>query len=153
MDKLSGLNLDSPEIKSLTSQLDRDRLPIIANLLVDAIKLLDCYSVGAKNLGIEVPAFIINTGLFCYMPRIILFGDDRILMDEYCPFKRECVKIVRAKNIVVAFTDHNGRRLVRDLEGIESRYFQHEVDNILNIDFRTRASHAARIKADKRKLH
>lgn len=153
MEKIKALNLDTPEIKSLTSQMEHVMLPKVADILVKAIKVLDSYSVGAPSLGLDIPAFIINTGLFCYKGKVVLYGDTRVLMEEYCPFKKESVKILRPASIIAAFTTHDGRRIVRDLEGIEARYFQHELDNISGIDFRTRASNAARIKAKKRQLH
>lgn len=153
MDKLKSLNLDSPEIKSLTLQVERDMLIKIAEILSKALFLLDSYSVSAPSLGLDIPAFLLPQGLFCYMPKVILYGDTRKAMLEYCPFKKESVSIVRSTSIVVGFTNARGERVVRDLDDIQARYFQHELDSLLGIDFRTRATNAARIKAIKRKLH
>jgi len=141
------------EIKDLTKQIEHGMLLTIAGVMSNYLKLVPAYSVNSKQLDIPTQAFMVNTGLFCIKPRIILFGDTKVKMEEYSSVSRNSVMIRRAETIVAGYTNYNGDRVVRDLYGIEARYFQHEVDNLNEFDWKTRGSPTAQLNAVKRTLH
>jgi len=142
-----------PEINFLTSQFEYGMLFKIAEVLADYLLLTKAYSVNAKQLGMTSNSFMIMGGLFCHNPKVILYGSNRVKMDEYSSAAREHIAISRPESIVVGYNNFKGERVVRDLVGIESRYFQHELDNLSGIDWRTRATPNERLKAVKRVLH
>jgi peptide deformylase len=125
----------------------------LAETLNKYVTLVDCYSVNAPQLGLQVRAFMLNTGLFCYKPKIVLFGSTRIAMDEYSSQSKESVLISRPATIVAAYTNYKNERVLRDLDGVEARYYQHEIDNLMGISWKTRATQTALINAKKRVLH
>jgi peptide deformylase len=151
--KIDNQNLDASEIKDLTKQVERDMLLQIAETMSNYIQLVQCYSVNAKQLGIPADAFMINSGLFCFKPKIILYGSDRVKMLEYSSISKESIEIYRPGSVVAGYVNYHGDRVVRDLYGVEARYFQHEIDNLSGNDWKNRATQAARIKATKVVLH
>lgn len=146
-------NLETLEIKDLTSESDRAKVVEIAGSLIEYIKRTNSYSIGAKHLGYDLPAFAIYPNFFYIYPRILMLGDTRRKMTEYCSLTRTSIDIVRPSQVLVGFTTWQGERVVKDLSGIEARYFQHECDKLVGIDFRTKATPREQIKAVKRVLH
>lgn len=141
------------EIKLLTLEFERDMLTKVAEALYSYIDKVSCYSIGTKHLGIPTEAFMISTGLFCFKPRVLVYSPTRVKMDEYSSISRESIPITRPAGVIASYINHLGNKVVRDLDGVEARYFQHELDVMHNIDWRTRATQVARLNAAKRVLH
>lgn len=146
-------NLNPPEILDLTLQIERAMLQKVAEELQSYLIKTGAPSISAFTLRIPCEAFMINTGLFCYKPKILLHGATRVKMDEYSAIEKETIGIRRPETIVAGYTNYHGNRVVRDLYGIEARYYQHEIDRMMNVDWRTRATQYDRINAVKRVLH
>lgn len=151
MDDESSKSNVLSEINNLTSQFKSVMLLKLAETFADYLSKTDHMSVSASDLGLTYPAFMVRGGLFCYDPKIILFGANKVKDLEYG--RKAVVKIKRADSIVVAYTNFKNERVVRDLVGTEARYFQHEVDKLSGMDWRTRATQKDQIDAIKRVLH
>lgn len=67
----------------------------------------------------------------CINPEVLAFSDDTSVMEEGClsiPFIGVPVK--RPNKVQVAYYDVNGKRIEEELDGIDSRCFQHELDHL-----------------------
>ena len=67
----------------------------------------------------------------------ILVGDNDLVEDqEGClSFPNLCLKVPRHNKISAMYLDNTGKRCIIELEGIDSRCFQHELDHLDGITF------------------
>jgi peptide deformylase len=66
-----------------------------------------------------------------------MFGDnDKIEGEEGClSFPNLWLKVARHNKITASYLDSTGKQCIIELEGIDSRCFQHELDHLNGITF------------------
>ena len=66
-----------------------------------------------------------------FNPKIISFSKERIVMEEGClSLPEQFADIERPKKIVLEFLDNNNKLIKKEVDGVESRILQHEIDHL-----------------------
>ena len=72
----------------------------------------------------------------CFNPRIMLGDNDKLDNEEGClSFPNLWLKVQRHNKITAAYLDNTGKQCIIELEGLDSRCFQHELDHLEGITF------------------
>jgi len=118
----------------------------------DMVKLmLDENGMGlaANQIGITKRFFAIGHEAFdtmskpaiIYNPKILKSSKDKVIDLEGClSFKDVWVKVERPRKVEVQYELSNGQIHMAELDGMESKCFQHEVDHLDGITFDKRVS-------------
>ena len=118
----------------------------------DMVKLmLDEIGMGlaANQIGITKRFFAIGHESFdtmskpaiIYNPKILKSSKDKVIDLEGClSFKNVWLKVERPRKVEVQYELSNGQIHMAELDGMESKCFQHEVDHLDGITFDKRVS-------------
>ena len=118
----------------------------------DVIKLmLDEHGVGlaANQIGITKRFFAIGHESFdtitkpaiIWNPKIIKFSKEKVIDVEGClSFMDVWIKVERPRKVEVQYELSNGQTHIHELDGMESKCFQHELDHLDGITFNKRVS-------------
>ena len=72
----------------------------------------------------------------CFNPWIMIGDNDLINGEEGClSFPNLWIKVERHNKITAAYLDNTGKQCIIELEGIDSRCFQHELDHLDGVTF------------------
>ena len=115
----------------------------IAEILLEHVKEYKGIGLSANQIGLPYRVFILvgNPSMVCFNPRIVSSGNNVILTEEGClTFPGLYVRIKRPEEVRVRYVDENGETQTRQLTGLTSRCFQHELDHLDGIDYTKRAS-------------
>ena len=132
----------------------------------DMVKLmLDENGMGlaANQIGITKRFFAIGHEAFdtmskpaiIYNPKILKSSKDKVIDLEGClSFRNVWLKVERPRKVEVQYELSNGKTHMAELDGMESKCFQHEVDHLDGITFDKRVSklkwEMAKKKAEKK---
>ena len=116
--------------------------------------------LAANQLGITKRFFAIGSETFdkfkkpaiIWNPSIVRESEEKTLDEEGClSFIGMFIKVLRAEKVLVRWQNLKGETLMQNLNGMDSKCFQHEVDHLNGITFNTKVS---RLKWDmaKKKL-
>ena len=156
-------------LQTSTAWADGDRIQGYADIEQfeqDMIKLmLDERGMGlaANQIGITKRFFAIGHESFdtmskpaiIYNPKILKSSKDKVIDLEGClSFKNVWLKVERPRKVEVQYELSNGQIHMAELDGMESKCFQHEVDHLDGITFDKRVSklkwEMAKKKAEKK---
>ena len=66
-----------------------------------------------------------------FNPEIISYSNEKIIMEEGClSLPEQFAEIERPKKISLKYLDDENKIIVRDVEGVEARILQHEIDHL-----------------------
>jgi peptide deformylase len=72
----------------------------------------------------------------CFNPWIMFGDNDKIDDNEGClSFPNLWLKVPRHKKITAAYLDNTGKQCIIELEGLDARCFQHELDHLDGVTF------------------
>ena len=72
----------------------------------------------------------------CFNPWIMFGNNDFVTGEEGClSFPNLWLKVERHNKITAAYLDNTGKQCIIELEGIDARCFQHELDHLDGITF------------------
>jgi peptide deformylase len=98
--------------------------------------MLSQHGIGlaANQIGMNLRLFVMQVNgrtRFCFNPEILDKHTELITMAEGCLsfLGKQCI-LQRPDRIRVQYQDHRGSWIQDDLEGIESRCYQHELDHL-----------------------
>jgi peptide deformylase len=102
--------------------------------MIQFMKSKQGIGLSANQIGINLRLFVMQVEgrtRFCFNPEIQEQGTELITMAEGCLsyLGKQC-KLQRPDRIRVQYQDHRGSWIQDDLEGLESRCFQHELDHL-----------------------
>jgi peptide deformylase len=115
----------------------------LAILLVDAMRKNNGIGLAANQLGLPYRVFAMEgePALVCFNPKIIMPGNEIVLLEEAClTFSGLYIKVKRPRDIRVRFTGPDGQVYTRTFTGMSARVFQHELDHLDGIFMHDRAS-------------
>ena len=116
---------DAEEVEQKMFELMRASKAI--GLAANQVGLLDRVFVMRLNNGTEIG---------CFNPEIISYAKDSVEGEEGClSFKNLWIKVKRYSKITASYLDNTGKQCIIELEGIDSRCFQHELDHLNGITF------------------
>ena len=71
----------------------------------------------------------VNYNLF--NPEIISYSQEKIFMEEGClSLPEQFAKIERSKKILIKYLDDNNHSVMKEVDGVEARILQHEIDHL-----------------------
>ena len=107
----------------------RDTLSRMARLMYDASGI----GLAAPQVGISASLIVVDTGSGLYKlvnPRIAKRQGRQVLEEGCLSVPGVCIKVKRAKRVVVKALDENGKSLTVEAEGLLACVFQHEIDHL-----------------------
>ena len=96
--------------------------------------------LAANQVGLLRRVFVMRTAdgreFGCFNPEITSGDDALVEAEEGClSFPELWLKIKRHTKITAAYLDNTGKQCIIELEGIDARCFQHELDHLDGITF------------------
>jgi len=96
--------------------------------------------LAANQVGLLRRVFVLKLQdgreLGCFNPWIMFGDNDKIEDNEGClSFPNLWLKVKRHNKITAAYLDNTGKDCIIELDGIDSRCFQHELDHLEGITF------------------
>ena len=113
---------------------------VIEREMLAIMKASNGIGLAANQVGLLRRIFVLKLQdgreLGCFNP-YILFGDNDLINDqEGClSFPNLWLKVPRHNKITAAYLDNTGKDCIIELDGIDSRCFQHELDHLDGITF------------------
>jgi peptide deformylase len=113
---------------------------IVEQEMLAIMKASNGIGLAANQVGLLRRVFVLKLHdgreLGCFNP-YILFGDNDLINDqEGClSFPNLWLKVPRHNKITAAYLDNTAKQCIIELEGIDSRCFQHELDHLDGITF------------------
>jgi len=113
---------------------------VIEREMLALMKASNGIGLAANQVGLLRRVFVMRTQdgreFGCFNPWI-LFGDNDFKEgDEGClSFPNLWLKVKRHNKITAAYLDNTGKKCIIELEGIDARCFQHELDHLDGITF------------------
>jgi peptide deformylase len=107
----------------------RDILSQMARLMYDASGI----GLAAPQIGISESMIVIDigSGLYKLINPLIAKRQGRQVLEEGClSVPGVCIKVPRARQVVVKALDENGKNLTIEAEGLLACVFQHEIDHL-----------------------
>ncbi len=116
-----------------------DELRNTLNEMVKTMRLANGIGLAANQVGIGKRFFVLEIDdeiTKVVNPEILSFGEEMVEFQEGCLSIPGIFKnVLRPESIVVRYQDENGNFVERELNGLKSRAFQHELDHIDGILF------------------
>jgi peptide deformylase len=107
----------------------RDILSQMARLMYDASGI----GLAAPQIGISESMIVVDIGSGLYKlinPRIAKRQGQQVLEEGCLSVPGVCIKVKRARRVVVKALDENGKDLAIEAEGLLACVFQHEIDHL-----------------------
>ena len=113
---------------------------VVENEMMDLMKSKNAIGLAANQVGILRRVFVMRTQdgreFGCFNPEIVSYTTDPVDGEEGClSFPNLWLKIKRHNKITAAYLDNAGKQCIIELEGIDARCFQHELDHLDGITF------------------
>ena len=125
---------------------------VLINALFETMKSHKGVGLAAPQVGINEQIFVVDTGkdTFAVVNPKIIKSEGKDVTEEGClSIPHLHVKVKRAKEILVEFTDENNRRYRAEVSGLTAKVFQHENDHLngkLIVDYLPPAERARVLK-------
>jgi peptide deformylase len=96
--------------------------------------------LAANQVGLLRRVFVLKLQdgreLGCFNPWIMFGDNDKIEDHEGClSFPNLWLKVKRSPKITAAYLDNTGKQCIIELEGLDARCFQHELDHLDGVTF------------------
>ena len=126
-----------------------DNIELFERDLITLMKMQNGLGLAANQIGITKRFFAIGHDSFdtfkkpaiIWNPSVIKFSKEKVIDLEGClSFKNIFVKVERPKKIEVQYETTQGKTRFAELDGMESKCFQHELDHLEGITFNKRVS-------------
>ena len=118
----------------------------VANDLINTMKENNGMGLAANQVGLSKRVFAIKLTTFpepvvMFNPRIISASDETATAEEGClSFPNLWLDVKRPKSIVSEYFDKSGKECKIELNNIDARCFQHELDHLDGICFTDKVS-------------
>ena len=133
-----------PEITAYTEPESRKEL---LDNMIETMRHYGGIGLSANQVGIPIRMFVFGdtkSYIPCFNPRIIESSEEKVAIEEGClSYPGLFVKIFRSEEITVTFEDENFELHKETFNGLASRIFQHEMDHMNGVDFRSLAGRVA----------
>jgi len=101
--------------------------------------------LSANQIGLDAKVFVmgdsVENSTMCINPTVLQYTEDTVVDVEGClSFPNVFVKIKRPKEILAQYWDENLKECVVKIEGYSAKCYLHEMDHLLGITFKDRAS-------------
>jgi peptide deformylase len=140
---LTLLKEDDPILKQQAEMWDfknHVNAAVIEREMLELMKASNGIGLAANQVGLLRRVFVIQLKdgreLGCFNPWIMFGDNDFITSDEGClSFPNLWLKVPRHNKITAAYLDNTGKNCIIELEGLDARCFQHELDHLNGVTF------------------
>ena len=113
---------------------------VIEREMLEIMRANNGIGLAGNQVGLLRRVFVIKLAngreLGCFNPWIMIGDNDLINGEEGClSFPNLWLKVERHNKITAAYLDNTGKQCIIELEGIDSRCFQHELDHLDGVTF------------------
>jgi len=112
--------------------------------LIEKMEQLKGVGLSANQVGLPFRVFVMGLPgnyFACFNPKIIGASKEKTIIKEGClSLPGVVVALSRPAAVAVSYQDENGTAVVKELEGIGARVFQHEYDHMEGRNFMMLAS-------------
>jgi len=131
-------------VSSTDWDFTKDDPSLVQNQLLEIMEAKNGIGLAANQVGLNKRAFAIGSEHMSYFrvpevvfnPKIIYSSDETVLYREGClSFPDLWIEVKRPKEISVEYFNHKGEINRAELDGLDSRCFQHEYDHLDGICF------------------
>jgi len=122
------------------NSVDSEYLANLEQNMIDLMVNSNGIGLAANQIGMLKRVFVIQTQdgkrFGCFNPAILLGDGDSIEGNEGClSFPNLWLKVKRYQKITAMYLDNAGEKRIIELEGIDARCFQHELDHLDGVCF------------------
>ena len=134
---------DDPILKQSADPWDFDdhvNAAVIEREMIELMKSSNGMGLAGNQVGLLRRVFVMRTTdgreFGCFNPWIMFGDNDFITGDEGClSFTNLWLKVPRHNKITASYLDNAGKPCIIELEGLDARCFQHELDHLNGITF------------------
>lgn len=134
---------DDPILKQSADPWDFDdhvNAAVIEREMIELMKSSNGIGLAGNQVGLLRRVFVMRTTdgreFGCFNPWIMFGDNDFITGDEGClSFTNLWLKVPRHNKITASYLDNAGKPCIIELEGLDARCFQHELDHLNGITF------------------
>ena len=113
---------------------------VIEREMLELMRACNAIGLAGNQVGLLRRIFVMRTAdgreLGCFNPWIMIGDNDLIHSEEGClSFPNLWLKVPRHNKITAAYLDNTGKQCIIELEGIDARCFQHELDHLDGVTF------------------
>ena len=134
---------DDPVLKQRAENWDFENhvnAAVIEQEMLELMKASNAIGLAGNQVGLLRRVFVMRTQdgrqFGCFNPYIMFGDNDLINGEEGClSFPNLWLKIERHNKITAAYLDNTGKQCIIELEGIDARCFQHELDHLDGVTF------------------
>jgi len=113
---------------------------VVEREMLDTMNSFNGIGLAANQVGLLRRVFVMKLQdgreLGCFNPWIMFGDNDKIDDEEGClSFPNLWLKVARHNKITASYLDNTGKPCIIELEGLDARCFQHELDHLDGITF------------------
>ena len=113
---------------------------VIEREMLDLMRTNNAIGLAGNQVGLLRRVFVMKLTdgreIGCFNPWIMFGDNDKIEGDEGClSFTNLWLKVKRDNKITAAYLDNTGKQCIIELEGLDARCFQHELDHLDGVTF------------------
>jgi peptide deformylase len=113
---------------------------VIERDMLELMKASGGIGLAGNQVGLLRRVFVMRTTdgreFGCFNPQIVSGDNDKIESNEGClSFPNLWLKVARHNKITASYLDNAGKSCIIELEGLDSRCFQHELDHLYGVTF------------------
>jgi peptide deformylase len=134
---------DDPVLKQEAEQWDfknHVNAAVIEQEMLELMRASNGIGLAANQVGLLRRVFVMKLAdgreIGCFNPWIMFGDNDKIEGDEGClSFPNLWLRVKRHNKITAAYLDNTGKQCIIELEGLDARCFQHELDHLDGVTF------------------
>ena len=134
---------DDPILKQPAERWDFENhvnAAVIEREMIELMKSSNGMGLAGNQVGLLRRVFVMRTTdgreFGCFNPWIMFGDNDFITGNEGClSFTNLWLKVPRHNKITASYLDNAGKPCIIELEGLDARCFQHELDHLNGITF------------------
>jgi len=134
---------DDPILKQPAKQWDFENhvnAAVVEREMLDMMRANNGLGLAGNQVGLLRRVFVMRTTdgreFGCFNPWIMFGDNDFITGNEGClSFTNLWLKVPRHNKITASYLDNTGKPCIIELEGLDARCFQHELDHLNGITF------------------
>ena len=113
---------------------------VIEREMIEIMNASKAIGLAGNQVGLLRRVFVMKLTdgreIGCFNPWIMFGDNDKIEADEGClSFPNLWLKVKRNSKITASYLDNAGKPCIIELEGLDARCFQHELDHLDGITF------------------
>ena len=113
---------------------------VIEHEMLELMRSKNAIGLAGNQVGLLRRVFVMKLAdgpeIGCFNPWIMLGDNDNIEGEEGClSFPNLWLKVSRHNKITASYLDNTGKPCIIELEGVDARCFQHELDHLNGVTF------------------